>query len=863
MAKIVLFRVFVLVILPIALLLGGCSSEESTFSSKTGKISVEVFSDLNIRQSQISRDAEDEYTPEILNNISVENLKLTLKNREGSFSKEWESINDFSPEEEFPVGLYILSASYGSPTDEGVDEPYIYGEKEFNIQGAKTVDVELTAKVTSALVGIEFTENFLNYFQASAATLKTSLGNSFIFSRNESSPVFINPGATRIMADVTLPSGESGSVEVGTFEAQEATYHRITIDVDASRGDLRLMLIFDDTLEEEVIEREISSELFDAGVPVVIPEGFSGNEKMPFVEGNTANNQYKFNITARRGIKEAWLTMTSLRYGGGFQERYNLINEQTQIELSKEHGIRFIGIASGEIFGKIDLTEWLKDLRRYDRSAISEDVTFTLTVIDSAGKTTEDELSMNNNLNVVLYGESLIVEPYDDITETGYYFVKVSTNMNWLSGRLQITQTEGDEVELPVYSVMPDSVIDPTYQTLNSYIIKIPEPQVLFKYKQNVVSNSGVSANELTFIHALPKIQISYNQSDIYATHGRYSVTALVDGNSEILYDKIMRIHNGKITTVIKCADDESIVVYPVNSVGNIYKYENLPFSEEKLAAQQPMQLRCYAQLEIPDIEEKSTASTLITTEAPLQLFNGDMEHWTRQAGGTNYWWVDYLDSNETTSWNTVNGLTTSQGGNSTLGTGNSRNGCAYNANSGTQPTTESVSGNAAWIRTVGWGAGNTAGVFGGFANCYHVDAGELYLGTFDALSLSPVYGCDFASRPQKITFWYKYSTVTANDDKGFVRAAMYDSSGNTIFEKELLLDAISSYTKMEIVPDYADNASSAAKFVLIFKSSNKSSIDLLSKVNSTYMTPPPASNLTNGEYLGSKLYIDDVVLVY
>ncbi|MDE5612641.1 MAG: hypothetical protein K2I90_11570, partial [Odoribacter sp.] len=97
-------------------------------------------------------------------------------------------------------------------------------------------------------------------------------------------------------------------------------------------------------------------------------------------------------------------------------------------------------------------------------------------------------------------------------------------------------------------------------------------------------------------------------------------------------------------------------------------------------------------------------------TEAETQVPNSGFEDWYSTPGGTKYWEVWYAcKKGETPVWNTMNQLTTSEGGNSTTATGDKRNGCRYNANSGTIETSDAHNGNAALIRTVGWGKGNTA----------------------------------------------------------------------------------------------------------------------------------------------------------
>ena len=84
----------------------------------------------------------------------------------------------------------------------------------------------------------------------------------------------------------------------------------------------------------------------------------------------------------------------------------------------------------------------------------------------------------------------------------------------------------------------------------------------------------------------------------------------------------------------------------------------------------------------------------------------------------------------------TVNIITTSEGGDNDNALSGNRNAFAYNAISGTISTDDCYSGEkAALIRTVGWGAGNSAAASSwgsGFGTCKNVTAGELFLGTLN-----------------------------------------------------------------------------------------------------------------------------------
>ena len=172
-----------------------------------------------------------------------------------------------------------------------------------------------------------------------------------------------------------------------------------------------------------------------------------------------------------------------------------------------------------------------------------------------------------------------------------------------------------------------------------------------------------------------------------------------------------------------------------------------------------------------------------------------------------------------------------------------------YVANSGTIKTT-GVTGNAALIRTVGWGKGNTGG--GSVSLIDEITPGELFLGTYES---APKYGIDFASRPRGFKFKYKYvaknadmfiaELVVKNSDEIIAQVALDDS------QKEKDKDW---QEKKVIISDYTGKQ--ATTMYIRFVSGTSTSRDDI-------ITFAGEANLTNGENVGSQLYIDDVELIY
>ncbi|MDE7375415.1 MAG: DUF4493 domain-containing protein [Muribaculaceae bacterium] len=252
-------------------------------------------------------------------------------------------------------------------------------------------------------------------------------------------------------------------------------------------------------------------------------------------------------------------------------------------------------------------------------------------------------------------------------------------------------------------------------------------------------------------------------------------------------------------------------------------------------------------------------------TEPANQLPNSGMEDWHTVNGKTKNWWVEYpwADGEANPAWNTLNQLTTSEGGSITSAFNSNRDGCAYNAYSGTRVTADSHVGRAAIIETVGWGRGNTAG--GSVANVVkYRTAGELYLGTYDESAQAGNYGYAFETRPLALEFYYKYSPKNPAD-YGTAVMEVLNENGEVIGSTGVVaLTGQSAYTLMSAPIVYTDFHSKAAQVKVIFKSTvgNDGTHDFLA-MESNNFSWAPFGNTSNGRNTGSSLYIDDINLAY
>ena len=248
-----------------------------------------------------------------------------------------------------------------------------------------------------------------------------------------------------------------------------------------------------------------------------------------------------------------------------------------------------------------------------------------------------------------------------------------------------------------------------------------------------------------------------------------------------------------------------------------------------------------------------------VSTYPVIELENGDMEDWTKE-GPVNeytYWYVMYPWTNNQEYWNTVNLTTTQDGGAGSKWGNNAFNApyvwTTYVANSGTISTTDSHSGNAALIRTVGWGSGSTGG--GDASIIKQVTPGELYLGTYDLSSHQPIYGIEYKSRPTNVKFWCKYEPKSS--DLMIAQIVIMDKNGETIGSASIPDNeaGTTDWIEKTLHITYTDIEKEPVKMYILFKSGSLTDTGVMDK--------PSFGNLSDGESVGSKLYIDDIQLIY
>ena len=196
---------------------------------------------------------------------AAEDFNLTIEGVDYDYLGEFDNIAEFAENNYLHFGSYKATVVAGDLAEEGYDKATFMGEAEFLVEARKEVNVEVTATIANALVKVETTEGFNNYFVGGhTLELETAAGNKFEVSA-QTEPLFIAPGAFTVNGTATKQANQSGATgatvtlpEYKMDVAEAQTLYTVKFDVkDAGCATLEITL--NETLVESIdIEQELN-----------------------------------------------------------------------------------------------------------------------------------------------------------------------------------------------------------------------------------------------------------------------------------------------------------------------------------------------------------------------------------------------------------------------------------------------------------------------------------------------------------------------------------------------------------------------------------------------------------------------------
>lgn len=825
-------------------LLSACESEQKRSNKATGMLSLQLTASGNVintttRTEGDSSGNEGDNTEDDDLAPNVEDFTIALM--DGNVVKtSWDKFSEYPKYAVLPVGTYTLKAYYGSSDKEGFESPYYEGTQEITIEDDATAEANITCYLTNVKVSVEYTDAFKKYFSDYSTTVQSAGGSPVVFSKDEVRAAYVKPGVITVYANVEKQNGQSAKLNILDIdEAKAREFYRLKLDIDA--GSSILKISFDDTTVEKPIEINVSDDILNMQPPFFTASGYSSGEMQEVKEGSSIS-PLSMLITARNGIKKCVLTTQSTSLlAQGWPASIDLVNpKEEDLQQMKTLGLLMRGLSANvDKMATLDFSEVIPKLQY--GSGDNENI-FSLVVTDKIGRANEHaeviEVKVLDNQFAVGIVETLPVNATS-------FIIPVT-----LDGDLTTIKYQYQENDIWL-DINPSDIVS---EGIN-HQVTITLPSMIGKDLPMKVSCGSrteelvISVKPLTFSLQVSEIDCWATKAIIHLVYNDITELDYLKNNLTLQY-----MENGTDNWVTaKCTVDD----------GGLAEMTGLLEDQEK---EHTYQVRAVCANGVI-----STNVVTITTEIARQLPNASFESWSWNQTDKNgspitknldlvYWkkWFPWDENGAEKGWDTLNEKTTQDGATPSkfIWPTPPYVGCCYVANSGTIPTTDCTSGTyAALVRTVGWGSGSAAA--GGASK--KGDAGYLYLGTLNKSSYTPQYGIEFSSRPSGVTFMYKYKPKNPID-KFIAKIVVLDNEGNIISEKQLPDSECGengSYTLKRIELDYPKGSKKADKMYILFQSGTQV------EPGSTNYDYPKGGNLSDGEFLGAQLYIDDVKLVY
>lgn len=809
-------------VLAVSALLAGCSDEMGNFGRGSGHISPTVGLDNEVEglaKAPASRADGD---------ITVSDLSLTLTKDDGSYVHTWDSVDDFPVDQSFTVGTYTMEAFYGDDDAEGFDVPAYRGSQSLRVADGQTTSLALTASMTKSMFTIVYTDAFKSYMQAWSAQLVTASA-THAYAGDETRPLYVKPGEVSLRVSVTKPSGLEATFEVAKLNAEARHHYTITVNVnDGNVGDATLSVSFDESLQQETIDIDLSDKLLSAPVPELEAVGFTAGTPVEVVSGLSAPGEVKMNIVALAGLESVMLaTSSESLLSQGWPAEVELLGADaaTQSALTAL-GLKVLGLwKQPDKMAVVDFTDVFSNIRVVEGNNHS---TFTVTVKDSF-KRVGEPLQLDVDVEEIQLELASAVQFYTPGENLNVSLGFNGTDVEHNAAFEYYNPTSGTYRPLDIVSVSA-----PVSRSMSDYVVTLATPELDDAITLRAKCGDKVSGN-LVVTNA--PFMVAAAANDIYARSAYVSVVPTDDNPAPNLSAPVFSV---------KAEGQSEWKTVNSTRTGDYFFIDGLTPASTN-----------YVRVTIDGMSSRATA---VVTEAINQIENSNLDAWSRVDGKSSYWWIDYPAADRNNSvWATLNELTTS------AGTAAGATSCGYSAKSGTTPATgdDAHAGKAALIQTVGWGKNTVADAAGWIAKfkSENFTPGELYLGTYNASTKSAEYsGCEFASRPAALTFYAKYLPKNSADWAS-AEISVLDAAGAVIASNTLRINATADYTKMSVPLTFAPGKNKAARLVVKFKSTCNNDVLTLSESNFDY--PPRMSVTTSQGYIGSKLYIDDIELTY
>lgn len=884
------------VLLSIGIVLTSCEGDDQA-SKRMGQFSLRLAADTTSIIKDMSSGLTKSVASELEDFANIADYTVLVM-------KEKDTVIHYKRFDQMPASISLAEGAYQLIAKKGEDlpaeflNPYFEGSASFTVKEQMNTPIDVTCTLANARVTVDYTNDFLEAYDEYTALLSTPYTTADVeLPKGETRAVYLQvaSGGTQMAVGIKLKkktetTAKTYWVQTPINLARRQNVHLIfKTDGEALEG-IGLQVELDNTLEELTFTTTIPDFMWQQfKEPTLEAVEFASGDQIERIDAYS--KEFELGYVVKGGLQHLYVKFWEEEQDEQEATLFDLVADEEKAKVQYYFSWTADGEENASMLGskggQIHLSSVIKGLPAKEgekatyhlvfyavdqsgKEATSNEIRLTVNVPE-AETPTISELSalpeavvegneMSENVTTHLHADAGIQSVDLTINEQTYNLLLDETinQLYWQKG-IEVQKLSGADMEI-------------TFHKAFTSILQANNDGATQTYTYQLHMTDGndkeatVQPHTITVKH--PNVQLLSTEGDAFAK--RIVLRASMEEGAQ--KDKLRFEYSADgsswqtIPNIHITADGQQWVdtlrglnpetEYQVRAV-----YQSMVIGGEKT-------------------ERVSDEQSLLTEKEDYAIPNSGFEHWYSEKTDKDgnpitknvnkvYWdkWFPWNQSDlSTKAWNTVNQITTQDGAAPTVILGvvdPPYVGCCYVANSGTIPTedAEGIAQSAALIRTVGWGSGSTGG--GSESIIKRLTPGELYLG--DCVNLEPKYGIDFASRPTGFSFDYKYETKSGSDDKFVAEIVVYARDGSVIATAQLpegSCGSNASWSKAEVRLNYSSNAgrNKAAKLCIRFKSSSSTNKDYL---EANLMKYPPFANLSDGESVGSQLYIDNVELIY
>lgn len=774
-------------------------SDESPWrgSSEEGGIELSLNTDGRVMRMTRADDSQSPVVP------ASDSFAINLTKSDGSYSKDWSSLEGFNREDAFPIGDYTLKASYGDIAQEGFDNPYYVGHTEVHVAPGVTNNVSVTATLGNAMVSVRYTDEFKANFSAWSAATQTEGHDWVMFSQNEDRPAYITPGDVLLNLTLTNANDERVTIQPAGFKAEARHHYVVTVGVTGSTesGNLQLDIVFDEDVIAETVNVNLGDDLFSAPAPTVSANGFTVGTAVETYEYTESASAPRIDVFAFGGFKEVILNViTDDGETPDFGSRVDLMTAEplTQQQLLK-YGIDAAGFFKNpDKMGVIMLKNFLE---KVGAGTYSIEV-YAVDALTRQSEPVKFEAVVKPTVFAAAASQAVDFQA-SEVT------VEVSANTEGVKNKLKFLAPNANNqmVDAPVKSV--SVVTDPAGKrtradlpyTFRYVLDAAPMPGPSFKVEAHLPTSHAdrVSSTEVTM--KAPEYTV---EADAFSKFVVLKVTGTNDAASEYLRNHLAFYNGSNAIPSANIKHDQATGYITISGLTPNVTYTSLKTS-------------------IAGFEQAIAA---FTTEAATAAPNGDFSAVSRTIniqniktggeftgtvfGSPKYQHTANIERDEANGWASLNDLTCYSGSNP--------------QNTWFMVPSTYVEDGKAIVRSVGYSHNGTLpGVDKKTGRWYNPTAasnltpaaGEMFLGAY-SFAAGRTDGIEWNCRPISLSFDYSYSAL--NNEQAEMYVKLLDSSNAVVAESTLYLNAVSSMTTKTINFGYPFGKK-AAKIQLGFKS--------------------------------------------